>query len=327
MRNRIIIVALLGLLGVANADAPADAIALFDQGIKDMQAGKYDLACRELRASLAKYPDSGTKGALAECETQLGKVASAWKLWKDLADTAPVDLRAEAAANAAALEPRLPRYVLQLAAVTPGMTVTINGTNVADPSLAVPLPVDPGEVVATAYAPQYKSWSKRFQAREGATITIEVPALEALPPAPETKSSMLQPTVAPTTVAPTAYVDNSGARATRHVIGGAAMVIGLAAVGAGGYFGATARSKWQSAQNRCGGSIDNCSFADIGPAQTDVDDARSAATKSTWSFVGGGLLVAAGAIVWFTAPSKESRVVVAPAVGAHSSGVTLSGSF
>jgi hypothetical protein len=324
MRNRIIAVALLGALGVANADTPADAIALFDQGIKDMQAGKYELACRELSASLVKYPDSGTKGALAECYTQLGKVASAWKLWKDLADTAPLNLRAEAAANAAALEPRLPRYVLQLTAVTPGITVTINSTNVADPTLAVPLPLDPGEVIATAYAPQYKSWQQRFQAREGATVTIEVPALEPLPPAPEPKSPT---TVQQPTVAPTAYVDNSSARTTRHVIGGAAVVVGLAAVGAGAYFGSTASSKWQSAQDRCGGSIDTCAFEDIGPAQTDVDDARSAATKSTWSFVGGGILVAAGAVVWFTAPSKESRVVVAPALGAHSSGLTLSGSF
>ncbi len=323
MRNRIIVVALLGTISVAQADTPADAIALFDQGIKDMQAGKYELACRELSASLVKYPDSGTKGALAECYTQIGKVASAWKLWKDLADTAPLNLRAEAAANAAALEPRLPRYVLQLTAVTPGITVTINSTNVADPTLAVPLPLDPGEVIATAYAPQYKSWQQRFEAREGATVTIEVPALEPLPAAPEPKAA---PAAQPT-VAPTAYVDNSSARTTRHVIGGATMLAGLAAVGVGAYFGANASSKWQSAQDRCGGSIDTCGPADIGPAQTDVDDARSAASKSTYSFIGGGVLVAVGAVVWFTAPSKESRVVVAPTVGPHSSGLALSGSF
>lgn len=323
MRKPIIVVALLGSLGVAKADTPADAIALFDQGIKDMQEGKYEIACRELSASLVKYPDSGTKGALAECYTHIGKVASAWKLWKDLADTAPLNLRAEAAANAAALEPRLPRYVLQLKAITPGITVTINSTNVADPTLAVPLPLDPGEVVATAYAPQYKSWQQRFEVREGETVTIEVPALEPLPSAPEPpKATAPQPTAAPTT-----YVDNSSARTTRHVIGGAAVVVGLAAVGAGAYFGSTASSKWQSAQDRCGGSIDTCGQGDIGPAQRDVDDARSAATKSTWSFVGGGVLVAVGAVVWFTAPSKESRVVVAPALGAHSSGLTLSGSF
>lgn len=324
MRNLIIVVASLGSLAVANADTPAEAIALFDQGIKDMQAGKYELACRELSASLVKYPDSGTKGALAECYTQIGKVASAWKLWKDLADTAPLNLRSEAAANAAALEPRLPRYVVQLTAVTPGITVTINSTNVPDPTLAVPLPLDPGEVVATAYAPQYKSWQQRFEAREGATVTIEVPALEPLPQAPEPKATT---TAQQPTVAPTAYVDNSSARTKRHVIGGAAVLVGLAAVGVGGYFGATASSKWKSAQDRCGGDIDSCSFADIGPAQQDVDDARSAASKSTYSFIGGGILVAVGAVVWFTAPAKESRVLVAPSVGPHSSGVTLSATF
>src|SRR5262249_6920 len=104
----------------AFADPKAEAIVLFDQGIKDMQAGNYDRACRELAASLAKYTDSGTKGALADCETHIGKLASAWQRWRDLADTAPTpDLRADAASRADKLAARLAHFVVKLRAGAP----------------------------------------------------------------------------------------------------------------------------------------------------------------------------------------------------------------
>ena len=170
---------LVGAPLVARAEAPPEATALFDQGIKDMRAGKTDLACKELSASLAAYPDSGTKGALAECDTKLGKLASAWSLWRDLADTAPTrELRADAAARARRLEPRMPRFRIELAApLAPKETVTVAGQAVVDPTLPVALPLDPGPFTVTAEAPGYTSWSSTFQADEGATTVVPVPAL------------------------------------------------------------------------------------------------------------------------------------------------------
>src|SRR5262249_12349522 len=173
--NRLPLLVLLAAT-TAHADAVGEAQALFDQGIADLRAGNTEQACKELSASLAKHQDSGTKGALAVCDGKLGKIASAWQLWKDLVDTAPSpELKADAARNAAALEPRLPKYVVQAPKV-PGLVVTVNDSSV-DLSVSVPLPVDPGTVNITAKAPGYKDYAGTAQAAESQTVTIVVPEL------------------------------------------------------------------------------------------------------------------------------------------------------
>lgn len=177
-----------GLASTATADAPADAVALFDQGIRDMEAGNFEAACPKLAASLARYDDSGTKGALAECYTKIGKLASAWNLWRNLADTAPAeDLKADAAANAKQLEPRVPRYVIKVAASPPSdLTVTVGDKPVANPTLSVALPIDPGPFTVRATAEGREDWTQTYQAVEAQTTTVEIPALtaKAAPPTP-----------------------------------------------------------------------------------------------------------------------------------------------
>jgi hypothetical protein len=301
MRSQTMIIACaLALVPTAaRADVPPDAIALFEQGIKDLQAGKTELACRELAASLAIYNDSGTQGALAECYTQLGKVASAWKLWKELADTAPADLRADAADNAAKLDPRLPRYVIQLPAGAPaGIAVAINGVAVADPRLPVPIPIDPGPFTVTASAPQFKTWTHGFKASEGQVTTAAVPQLEAAP------QPVLPPPQAVTQAAPVTTADSKvrvvdvheGKRRNRHLLGGVSAIAGVVAIGAGGYFGIVARRKWNDARAICGGEVDACPNAQTqSAAQLQIDDSRSAASLSTIGFAAGGAAIVLGA--------------------------------
>jgi len=55
----------LALLGVAHADPRLEATALFEQGAKDLSAGRTEQACKELASSLAMFDDSGTRGVLA----------------------------------------------------------------------------------------------------------------------------------------------------------------------------------------------------------------------------------------------------------------------
>jgi hypothetical protein len=191
MIRRLVLAAAIMASNNAGADAPADATALFDQGIKDMQAGKTEVACKELSASLARYADSGTKGALAECYTKLGRVASAWTLWHELADTVDdPDLKADAAKNADLLAPRLPHFAIKFAAPPPsGLTISVGGNSVADPTLDVPLPIDPGPFSVRTAAAGYDEWTGTFVAAEGQTTTIEVPILKkAASPAAATRN-------------------------------------------------------------------------------------------------------------------------------------------
>ena len=301
---------------IARGDAPPEATALFDRGIKDLQAGNLEQACKELAASLARYADSGTKGALATCFARQGKVVSAWNLWRDLADTAPADMRADAGANAASLEPRLPHFVLRAEGAPAGLVVTVNGA-VADPSLGVPLPVDPGPVVASAHAPDHRDWSQTFQASEGKTITIEVPPLVELARAPAPS---------PPRVVPISDHEPHHHRSmTGLVIAGA----GLAVVGVGIVFGELASSSWNDAQSACGpAGIKMCQMSGFAAAKSDVDSTRTSGLVSTIAFAAGGAALVGGALYYLFAPVVDERATalrVSPTVGSY--GLALSGGW
>jgi len=55
----------------------------------------------------------------------------------------------------------------------------------------------------------------------------------------------------------------------------------------------------------------------------DYSSAKNNATASDVSFAAGAAFLAAGAVLWFTAPSVQ----VAPAVGSRGGGLVLGGSF
>jgi len=300
--------------GVAQADNRTEAIALFDQGLKEMKAGNYEKACKFFADSNTLVPDSGTKGSLARCYEKLGKLASSWVLWRELADLASSgELRKDAANQAAKLDPRVPKYVVKVGAPTPGLTVTINGKPI-NPTIAIPVPIDPGPVVALATAPDHQEWKADLKAAEGATLTIEIPALVAV------VKDIVQPPPPP-------IVDNSKRR-KRHIIGATVIGAGVAAVVVGGIFGVSARSKFDDAKQTCGGSIDSCDPDRLMEAQGQVDDSRKAANLSSIMFGAGGALVVTGVVIWITAPSLEKRgVAIAPAVEPGAAGFVVSGRF
>jgi hypothetical protein len=313
----------------AFADPQAEAVVLFDQGIKDMKAGRLDKACSELQASLQLVKDSGTKGALARCQGRAGRVASAWLLWRELADTAPTsELRGDAAAQASKLERRLPRYTLKLAGPTPGLVVQINGRDVPV-EVPVPVPIDPGTVSVTASGRDgdratTRIWSHDYDAVEGEILAIEIPVLEPLPVArPARPPRPVQP------AEPDGSAEIAASRHRRHVV---ALVLGGVAVGAGAggaVFGLDARSRYNDARRLCGpGSIDHCAANQVGAAQSRVDASRTSARWADGLAIGAGAAAIAAVIVWATAPSLEPRrVAVAPSVGGHSVCLVVGGAF
>lgn len=313
---------------VAHADSHAEAVVLFDQGIKDLKAGRIDKACGELQASLDLVKDSGTKGALARCNGLAGRVATAWLLWRELADTAPKpDLRSDAAAQAAKLEARLPHYTLKLAAPADNLVVEINGKPVAT-SVSVPVPIDPGKLTVNAVLRDgehdaSQPWSHEYAISEGQTLAIEIPKLAPLAPKPaEVKPVDVAHVERP------AVDETTERRHRRHVV---AVVLGAVAIGAGGaagYFGYDAHNKWNDAKSTCGGSIGHCPTNAIPRSQAQVDNARTAALVSTITAAGAGALAVAAIVVWATAPSAETRpLAIAPTAGNGTVGFVLGGHF
>ena len=306
----------------ALADARATAAALFEQGRKDMELGDYKKACSELKASNEAWADMGTKGALAGCLTHEGRLTSAWFLWKELADTErDADLKADAVAQAAALEPRLPHFVVTLAAPTPGLVVIADGNKI-DLTLSVPLPVDPGTFSVSATAPGAVDWQHDFVAAEGRVTTVEVPAL-TVASAASPQSPPHQP--------PPVEASAAARRHSRHVVALTTVGAGVAALAVGGGFGLSANSKWSSANTDCGGNVDTCpSAASFAKAQGDISDARSAGLLSNVLVGVGAAAVVTGVVLWVTAPKVERPVVgwrMTPVVQPSAGSVTLGRSF
>jgi hypothetical protein len=308
------IVVLLLAPAVVRADDKMRAVALFDEGIKEMKAGNFEKACPLFRESNRLVPDSGTRGSLARCYTQLGRVASAWLLWRELADTAPTpDLRSDAAANAAKLDPRLPRYVIVLASGQPTeISVRIDGEEVAA-TLDVPTPIDPGTYDIEVSAPGYMPWRSKFTAVEGKTTRVDVPGAR------------------PAKVDTGLHVDPEPSRGD----GGSRRGLGIAITGGGaialvasGVFGYLARQGYAEAEEMCGGSVERCYPPRVPDAQKEVDSARGIANMSTVLFLVGGAVTATGVYLIVTGSRAErARMSIAPSVWGDGGGLAISGGF
>ncbi len=318
MRALLLALAITGSAAIAHADAKSEAILLFDQGLKEMKAGQYDKACNSFERSIATYSDSGTKGSLARCYEKLGRLASSWKLWRELADLAPSgDLRRDASAQVAKLEPKIGRYVIKHGNATPSLSVTINGqpTKLTD----VPVPIDAGGVIVRAYAPGRKDFSVELSATDGNVLMIEIPEL-AMVDTPIKKD--------PDPIKPPPPPPPPPSKARKY-LGPGLIGVGAGAVVFGGALGLKAKNLFSDAEDICGGSVDNCIADRVGESQVKVDDARSAGTFSTVMFVVGGAAIAGGVVLYITAPkATESHAVsISPLASPNAAGFRVSGRF
>ncbi len=99
--------------------------------------------------------------------------------------------------------------------------------------------------------------------------------------------------------------------------------VGLTGLAVGGLFAALAKSTYGHAlSGECGGDPNACSAA----GESDGRSAQAQARVSTIALVGGGVLIATGAVIYLTAPG-DGRVSLGPAVGAGSAGLRLGGAF
>lgn len=298
------------------ADA-ATARGLFDEARKLMKKGKFDEACPKLEEGARLNPGIGMRFNLAECWEHLGRTASAWSLYLDVAADAKEAKQTKretiARAAAAKLEPKLCRLTIEIepGAELPGLAITRNGAPIGAGQLGTAVPVDPGAYVVEATAPEHVPWQTKVDVLDaGSTAVVRVPKLRVKPkpPPPPKPAPPPPPGLGPTKTA-------------ALVVSG----VGVAALGAGLYFGARALSLKGDSDPHCEGDLcDPQGFALR-------NDARSAGNVSTIVVAVGAVAIATGAVLWLTDGSARSErpkvTALAPWVDATSAGLAIGGAF
>lgn len=317
------------VVGVATAHAqpasPADEA--FQRGREALKIGQYVEACAAFEESQRLDPQLATQFNIALCSEQLGKLASALSIYRELAakdDNPP--RKTKAIEMIPQLEARVARLRIEVAetragkdALVPaGLEVTVNGvkaTNFRD------MPIDLGTSKVIASAPGYVSWTgevtaKDEQQRVVITVALDRDPDKALPPPPPPPPPpQEQPAPAP----------RSGSSA-RTRIGVVSTIAGGVVLAGGLTAGVLARSKWNEAKDICGGA--RCdSQGELDRAQPIVDSARTRGTISTVLVIGGAALVAGGIVLWVTAPAAERSVAITPTASPAGGGVSIVGAF
>jgi hypothetical protein len=298
------------LAAVTALAAPAaaggdDSNALFDAGVLQMEAGRYEQACPSIEHSYELDPRPGVLFTLAECQAKRGRIASAVDRYgeylalyqalspakKNLQTNRPKAARAQITA----LSPQLPKLVLELEPGAPsGILVECDGRVVPAASLGTAMPVDPGEhVIRTSVSGGPPSETRVTFARSETrhvVVNIRLPAVAATPLASATSEPR-----SPGRALAGAWITSAG------LVG---LVVGLVA-------GAVAVGNNGVVTSHCnvGGVPAACDHQGLVAANR----LKSAGLVSTVGFVSGGGLVVAGLLVFGRGPAGPSPAAPKPA--------------
>ena len=156
--------------------------ALFDEGRQLMADGKYEKACQKFAASQKVRPGIGTLYNLADCNEKLGKTATAYELFMEVAERTKAALQTDREAKArermSALEPRLMKLRLSVPSTGKVKAITLDGEVVAAENYNKAIALDPGEHTVTAVTANddgepYEEVIELDE--EGKTITVAIP--------------------------------------------------------------------------------------------------------------------------------------------------------
>jgi hypothetical protein len=309
---------LLAPLSARAQDATeATAAALFDEGMKLMDQGRYAEACPKLARSHQIAPTGGTVLNLGDCYERAGQYASAWSAYKQAAaraaEAGKKEFETMALDRAKRIEPKLSRLTLKLARPLEGMEIKRDGDPVSRAEWGVSALLDPGAHRFEVTAPGAKKWSTMISLSPGENKTLAIPELEmqdkAPAPAPETpRAQSREP-----------RSDGSSQRTIGFVVGGA----GLVGVAVGAIFGVEATSKDSDAKSHCR-TTTLCDAEGVKLGK----DAHDAATVSTIAFSVGGAALVLGAVLVFSAGKSEPAAAGGTLrVGVGPTGATIGGAW
>jgi len=228
----------------------------------------------------------------------------------------PTDVRAECARRVEIVNGSIPTIVFETKDAAgndvANVKVTLDGAPLVDRLEGTAISLDPGEHTFRFETPGQMPVQKVLVIREGEKERRERVAL--VTPAVVGVASRGDRVDVTQEVSPS---DGKTQRISAVVAGG----VGVLGAVLGTIFGASASSSWSAAQNDCGKSC-----APNNPAVGEKSTAQTDATVSTVGFVTAGVGLAAGALLWFTAPHLRPHATpigIAPLVSPAGGGLVL----
>ena len=230
---------------------------------------------------------------------QAGKLREAQsKLAVCIAESCPGPVREDCASRLVAVDKAVPSIVFEakdgagndLTAVR----VTADGRAIAERLNGSAIDLDPGEHKFTFEVAGHPPVEKSLLLHEGEkACRVGVVFVVAPPPPPAMASPLAAPTAPPE--------DGGHGRRVLGLVSGGVGLVGLAV---GGIFGGLTFSSWGNVNSECP-SHAGCSAQ----ATNNHSNAVTFGTVSTAGFVAGGLLLAGGFTLYFTAPKDRSPTV------------------
>lgn len=328
MVRRLVVVGMLAIApsAFAQESSEADIAQARQLGTQAQQAyeqGKYAESEKLWAAAQKLYPKAPTLSlGLARAAAKNGHVVLAQEQykkiireWSDVASAPPAFKDAVVAAQAEVdpVSKRIASVVIKVEGGATAPTVTIDGERVIAETLGLPRPVDPGEHTVHAEASEYKPGDAKFSVAEGGSAEAKL-TLEKAPEAPK-------PIAGGAAIGGPS--DGGGKKGNSNkTLAIVALGVGGAGVLVGAITGFVALGKHGDLSDACPGGT--CPS----DKQSDVDSYKTMGTVSTVSFIVGGVGLAAGAVLWFTAPKESAKsgsshwATVSPYVGPGSAGVT-----
>jgi serine/threonine-protein kinase len=308
--------------GTPTADKAA-AQALFDEGLRLMTSGDARHACPKLEESQRLDPAMGTLFRLSECWEAIGRTASAWAAYVEVAElgrtTGQSSREKLARERAARLEPSLSYVEIDVALPAPtGLDVRRDGLPVGAGQWGTPIPVDPGQIRVTAVAPKKTSWAVVVTAAAGGRIVVRVPTLadapaEVFAPAPNS------PVPDAASVHTESPAPSSGG--TQKTVGAILFGAGAAAILGSGVLGLVAVAEYHGTGAHCTGDVCDAD----GKRATDA--ARTIGDIATVVFGAGAAIAVGGGIMWLVAPAPRTPVQTAWHVSLRPKGIAVEGGF
>ena len=298
-----IVVAYLLVPVVARADDNvAKGDALFEEAKRLESEGKLTESCAKFHESLSYNPHAiGTLLNVAVCEEKLGKIASALSHFTEARDRAREgnleQHRKVAEEHIAALTPDVPHMTITLTEALPETKLLVDDHAVLVED-AANLAVDPGLRTIVVTAPDRVPYETKVSIDKGERKAVTIPKL-----APPVKN-------------------------IRRIVAVGVGAAGIATLGTAIALGYYEKGKYN---DQFAGSPPNCDPDTklCNPTGlTKTHQAQHIGTIATWTGVIGIAAIAAGGVLWFTAPKKvERNVALIPTVTPDSAGLAAVGSF